>query len=139
MSPWVFDPGSGGKKVPPPVQQRTRQRILAHAESQYKGHYTRLDIRFRGPFCYIDAYREPRPPWDKPPSHWTGTREEFIEQVRNTPIHLVRLRFFGDEERWGLAFYTYSNEKYELCVFPNGEFLGPPEAALDIGAVYLHE
>lgn len=111
MSPWVFNPGAGGKKVPPTVQQRTRQRILAHAEKHYGGRYTRLDIRFRGPFCYIDAYLEPSPRWDKPPSHWTGTREEFLEQVRNTPIHLVRLRHFGDEERWGVAFYTYSHEK----------------------------
>ena len=28
-------------------------------EKHYKGGFTRLDIRFRGAFCYIDAYKEP--------------------------------------------------------------------------------
>jgi hypothetical protein len=34
----------------------------------------------------------------------------------------------------GLAFYTYSNERYELSVFPSGEFLGPPEEAFGVSA-----
>ena len=29
--PWVYDPHSGGVKIPPAVQERTRQRILAYA------------------------------------------------------------------------------------------------------------
>jgi hypothetical protein len=37
------------------------------------------------------------------------------------------LRYFGNEGGWGFAFYTYSNERYELAVFPSGEFFGPPE------------
>ena len=49
------------------------------------------------------------------------------ERMRNTPTHLCRLRYFGNEEGWGFAFFTYSNEKYSLSVFPNGEFLGRPE------------
>jgi len=36
-----------------------------------------------------------------------------------------------------MAFYTYSNEKYETCVFMTGDFFGTPEEALDIGALYL--
>jgi hypothetical protein len=51
---------------------------------------------------------------------------------------LCRLRYFGDENKWGFAFYTYSNEKYELSVFPNGEFFGPPEEAFATSAeIYL--
>ena len=62
----------------------------------------------------------------------------LLERLRNTPTHLCRLRYFGDEERWGFAFYTYSNERYELSVFPSGEFLGPPEEAFDASAgLYL--
>jgi len=58
--------------------------------------------------------------------------------LRNTPDHLCRLRYFGDEEAWGFAFYTYSNDRYELSVFPNGEFFGTPEEALQVAAgVYL--
>jgi hypothetical protein len=41
----------------------------------------------------------------------------------------------GDD--WGFAFYTYSNEKYELSVFSNGQFIGKPEDAFAASAMYL--
>jgi hypothetical protein len=113
--PWYFSPHTGGRKIPPQVQERTRERVEEHARRRYAGHYDRIDVRFRGALCYIDAYR------DKSPHPW----------------HLVRLRFFGDEDRWTLAFFTYSHEKYETSVFRDGSFHGTPEDALDIGAVYL--
>jgi hypothetical protein len=132
---WVFDPNSGGKKIPPAVQQRTEQRIRRYAEAHFAGKYTRLDIRFRGQFCYIDAYTEPEPPGPNwPPPDWPETREQMLERLRNTPTHLARLRYFGNEEGWGFAFYTYSNERYELSVFPSGEFHGPPEDAFEAAA-----
>ena len=136
--PWVYDPQAGGVKIPPAVQERTRQRILKHAEKHYAGKYSRLDLRFRGQFCYIDAYKEP----DVPPNSYLPpgmTRAEYVERQRNTPIHLCRLRYFGKEDEWTLAFYTYSHEKYEPCVFSSGGWHGTPEEALDIGAVYLTE
>jgi hypothetical protein len=133
----VFDPHAGGVKIPPAVRERTRQRIVAHAEGHYAGRYASLDIRFRGVFCYIDAYTEPQVSEGWPPKDWGETREEFIERLRRTPTHLVRLRYFGDEERWSLAFFTYSNEHYTPCVFHSGSFLGTPEEAFDIGATYL--
>jgi len=40
-------------------------------------------------------------------------------------------------EGWGFAFYTYSNEKYELSVFPDGSFYGSPESALASATMYL--
>jgi hypothetical protein len=134
--PWVFDPQSGGVKVPPAVQERTRKRLLNYAEKHHKGKYTRLDIRFRGPFCYIDAYREPDVPRNWPPKDWGISREDYIERLRNTPIHLCRLRHFS-EDRWSLAYYTYSNEKYEPCIFHNGSWFGTPEEAFEIGATHL--
>ncbi|MDQ7780015.1 MAG: hypothetical protein RDV41_09945 [Planctomycetota bacterium] len=135
---WTLNPDSGGVKIPPDVQERTRQRILAHAEKHYKGKYTRLDIRFRGQCCYIDAYREPDVPKNWPPKDWKLDRDMYVEQLRNTPTHLCRLRYFGGD-RWSLAFYKYSDDKYELCVFHNGDFFGTPEEGLDVGAVYLNE
>jgi hypothetical protein len=36
-----------------------------------------------------------------------------------------------------MAFYTYSHEKYEPCVFDTGSFHGTPEEAFDTAAVYL--
>ena len=35
---------------------------------------------------------------------------------------------------WGFAFYTYSNERYELSIFPSGGFVGPPEDAFQVSA-----
>ncbi len=134
--PWVFDPQSGGRKIPPAVQERTRQRILVYAEKHYAGKYTRLDVRFRGALCYIDAYVEPDVPRNWPPRSWGISRKEYLEKLRNTPVHLCRLRFF-DEDRWSLAYFTYSNEKYVPAVFQNGDWFGTPEQAFDIGAVHL--
>jgi hypothetical protein len=135
--PWVHDPQSGGVKIPAAVQERTRQLILAHAAKRYTGKYTRLDVRFRGALCYIDAYTEPDVPHDWRPKDWGETREQMIKRLRESPTHLCRLRYFGDEDGWSLAFFTYSNEKYSPCVFRSGGWYGTPEEALDIGATYL--
>lgn len=137
--PWVYDPQSGGVKIPKNVQDRTRKRICAYAEKHYSGKYLRLDVRFRGQFCYIDAYVEPDVPPGWPPPDHPESRAEFIEGLRNTPTHLCRLRYFGNQERWSLSFYTYSHRRYEPCVFEDGGWLGTPEESFEIGAVYLQE
>lgn len=120
------------------MRVRTEQRIRRYAEQNYAERYTRLDIRFRGQFCYIDAYTEPQmmPGW--PPADGPETREEYEQRLRDTPTHLARLRYFGDEERWGYAFYTYSNNSYTLSMFATGDFFGGPEDAFELSAnVYL--
>ena len=132
---WVFDPNSGGVKIKDAVKYRTEHRIQYYAGANFAGRYTRLDIRFRSQFCYVDAYTEPQPPGpDWPPANWPETREEYLERLRNTPTHLFRLRFFGNEEEWGFAFYSYASDKYELSIFPTGEFFGTPEAAFQVAA-----
>ncbi|NWG12898.1 MAG: hypothetical protein HXY20_05105 [Acidobacteria bacterium] len=133
---WMFDPHAGGRKISPTVQDAVRNRILEHAAKDYAGKYSRIEVRFRGPFCYIDAFLEP----------WVGkrhrteslgeSRSDYIKRMRSTPIHLCRLRHF-DIDRWSLAFYAYSHERYEPCVFPNGDWLGTPEEGFDVGAIYL--
>jgi hypothetical protein len=136
---WVFAPDRGGVAISDAVKRRTEARLQGYAAQHFAGRYTRLDIRFRGQFCYVDAYTEPEPPGpDWPPADWPETREEMLERLRNAPTHLCRLRFFGREEHWGFAFYTYSNERYELSMFPSGEFFGPPEEAFRVSAeLYL--
>jgi hypothetical protein len=173
---WVFNPNSGGKPIPELVRRRTDARLRRYAEKHFAGRYSRLEIRFRSQFCYIDAYTEPAepgprkaaeiPPMDSdsacrlprpnvtevrppascaenrlvgrtsswPPANWPETREEYIERLRKTPIHLCRLRYSGDDEHWGFAFFAYSSEKYELSVFPSGQFFGPPEDAFEVSA-----
>ena len=131
---WVFDPGSGGVNISERVRIRTKERIRRYAEEHFSGKYTRLDVRFRGKFCYVDAYTEPEDSPDRPPPDWPETREEYLDRLRNTPTHLFRLRYYGDEDRWGLAFYLYSSDKYEMSVFPSGDFRGTPEEAFDTAA-----
>ena len=58
---WVYDPHSGGVKIPKAVQERTRYRIIAYAEKNFSGKFARIDVRFRGALCYVDAYTEPFP------------------------------------------------------------------------------
>jgi hypothetical protein len=137
---WVFDPDHGGRKIPEGVAKDVKKRIERVAEQRFNGHYLRLDIRFRNQFCYIDAYRDvDEDEVNRLPQNWPETREQYAERMRNTPVHLCRLRFF-DDERWGFAFYTYSHEKYELSVYPNGEFLGQPEDAFLCAAnMYLSD
>lgn len=134
---WVYYPHSGGVKIPETVKTRTLNRVLTYAEKHYSGKYTRIDVRFRGQLCYIDAYTEPYVPEDFDAALFGESRQEHIERLRNTPTHLCRLRYFGDEERWSMAFYTYSHERYEPCYFNNGSFHGTPEEAFDTSAVYL--
>jgi hypothetical protein len=135
MAAWVFDPHAGGVKIPETLKEATKTRILAHAEKHYAGRYAQLDIRFKGALCYIDAFTEP----DTRGSPWraTGeTREQFVGRLRSMPTHLCRLRHFGPD-RWSVAFFTYSHERYEPTFFATGNPFGTPEEGLDVGAVYL--
>lgn len=132
--PWVSSPDAGGVKIPETVRRRTEQRIETYAQKHFSGEYTRLAIRFRNQSCYVDAYKEPSVPPDRPPPGWDESREEHLERLRNTPIHLCRLRYFGDEDRWSFAFFAYSSMKYELCILPSGGFFGTPEEAFQAAA-----
>jgi len=134
---WVWNPHIGGTKIPPAVRERTEHRIRSYGESRYAGRFLRLSIRFHGALCYVDAHTEPEPPSRALLRAMGETREEYLKRMRAVPLHLCRLRYFGNENSWSLAFYTYNNERYEACSFPSGEFHGTPEAALDVGAVYL--
>ncbi len=80
---WSFDPDSGGVRIPEAVRRRTEQRLRRYAEEHFSGRYTRLDIRFRGQFCHVDAYTEPVPPGPNwPPPDWPETREEYLDRLR---------------------------------------------------------
>ena len=119
------------------MRQRTEQRIRAYAEHRYAGKFIGLDIRFRGALCYVDAYTEPETPSRGLLRALGETCDEYLRRVRNVPLHLCRLRYFGAEDAWSMAFYTYSNERYEPCTFPNNTFYGEPEGAFEVGAIYL--
>lgn len=135
---WVFTPGSGGKPVPKHQQEEVRQRIIARiAATCPPESYERIDVRFRGKFCYIDAYTPPPKKTAKELKINGETREDFEARWRSHPMYLCRLLHYS-MDKWGCAFFTYSNEKYEICAMANGKFDGPLEEGVDIGATYLH-
>jgi len=107
---------------------------VTYAAKHYQAKYTRIEVRFRGRYCFIDAYTEP----GSPPAHIPeGQRDEWIESLRTTPTHLCRLAYLGSADRWGFAFYTYSNERYEPSFLPSGSPQGTPEEAFAVSAIYL--
>lgn len=135
---FVRDPHAGGVKIPEAVRRRTEQRLQDYANAHYAGKFIRIDIRFRAAFCYIDAYTEPPEPNSKLLEITHETPQQYRDRVASFPLHLCRLRYFGQEESWSVAFFTYSNERYEPSMFNNGTFFGTPEEAFEIGAMYLH-
>jgi hypothetical protein len=136
---WVFDPHSGGVKIPEAAKTATRDRILKYAEQHYAGKYSRIDVRFRNQLCYIDAYKEPfmPPEAEYDAKYWGESYQTHLERLSNLPIHLCRLRYFGNEARWSMAFFAYSSESYKPCYFRNGTFFGTPEEAFEASALYL--
>ena len=116
---WVYDPQSGGVKIPPDVQKQTYERIMVHAHKIRPKQAENVRIRFKSQFCYINCLAE--------------------VNGRMEPMQRCRLRYFGKPDEWSMAFFTYSNEKYEPCIFASGKWLGTPEEAFEIGAVYLTE
>ena len=65
----------------------------------------------------------------------SAVQEHYLERRRSTPIHLCRLRYFA-EDKWSIALYLYSHERYEPSVFATGEFFGTPEEAFDLCATF---
>ncbi len=78
---WVKDPHSGGVKIPERIQETVKNRIVSYAEAHYAGKYTRIDVRFNGYFCYIDAYTEPFVPEDYIPNEWSFSVFSFTDDL----------------------------------------------------------
>jgi hypothetical protein len=119
------------------VKKKTEERVNAYAEKHFKGKYTRLAFRYRGDFCYIDAFTEPEEPHEGLLERTGKTREELMELRRNIYTHFCRIKHFSDDV-WAFAFFKYSNKKYELSYLLNGSFFGTPAEAFATAAiVYL--
>jgi hypothetical protein len=111
--PWVYDVHSGGKKIPLSDYEKIRKQVQAYAASRsWKNDY-KLQVRFKGQFCYVDALETDR-----------------------TVSPLGRLRHFNDG-KWSIAFYTYSNDRYEPCFMSNGSEEGTLEEGLAVCEAYL--
>lgn len=132
---WAYAPDSGGVKITERTKHDVRQRLEAYAAKHYAGHHTRLDIRFRGQFCYVGAFTAPA---TAPGTIAGETTAQRLDRLRETPMQLCRLRHFAPD-RWTLGFYKYSDEQYKLCfVDATGGFECTPEEGFDVAArVYL--
>src|SRR2546430_2185435 len=126
MKVWVRDPHAGGTPIPPSERPRIIERINRYAQKRFAGKYTRLGIRFKGVFCYIDAYLEPVKPTPALLELRNETREEYMENMGNTPIRLCRLRHFS-EDRWSLGYFSHSSMRYEPSILDDGEDFGTLE------------
>lgn len=115
MSPWYYNPQTGGTKISERMYDDIRSRILRHGKKLYPKNISTLNVKIKGQFCYVDA-------------HEPGFKE---------PMHLCRLRYFSAKDEWSLAFYAYSSEKYEPCVLSSGEWCGTLEEAFETGSTYL--
>jgi len=83
------DPDSGGVKITDTVKSHLKNRITKYAEKNLAGRYTKLDIRFRDKFCYVDAYTEPEEPRQDWPADFPETREEG--RIPIFPVMLLAL------------------------------------------------
>jgi hypothetical protein len=113
MGVWIIDPQYGGIKVPVDIHKKIIEQVNNYAAKQAWYPKFKLELRFKSEFCYLDASEE----GDK-------------------ALPIGRLRYFGPD-KWSLAFYTYSNERYQPCLFNNGDWYGTIEQAIDTCAVYL--
>src|SRR5580698_9101509 len=123
--PWVYNPHTGGKNIPPDVRARTERRILDYAAKHHPKKFTRIDVRFHGALCYIDVYTESLVPDGSGPP------------AGETPTHLCRIRYFGNEDRWSFAWYNYGPEKYEPGILMSDQDHGTPEEAFESAAQFL--
>lgn len=104
--PWVYDPHSGGKKIPPSVQEDLCKQAEAYARGRSWHGKVKLHLRFKNQFCYVDTSTE-------------GDERLFP---------LCRLRHIS--RGFSLALFTYSHERYEPCCFDTGKMEGTLEEAL---------
>lgn len=111
MSAWiyVYDAQSGGNKIPPQTHDAICKQAGSFARARSWYPRIQLKLRFKNQFCYV------------------GTIEEGDERL----FPLCRLRYF-DKDRWSLALFTYSNERYSPSLFSDGKWEGRFEAALEV-------
>lgn len=111
--PWVRDVHSNGEKIPPSEYENIRKQVKAYAaKKSWKSSYE-LQLRFKSQFCYVDALEKD-----------------------GTVSPLGRLRYL-DKNKWSVAFFTYSNDRYEPCALANGNLEGTLKECLKVCETYL--
>ena len=102
-------------RPPEAVKAVLQQRLDTHQRARWP-QLTRVRLRFRGDYAYLDA--------DEDGDVWP----------------LCRLRYTGQVETWAFAIHLASRHGYEDSVLPDGQPTGTPEQALDCACgLYLND
>ncbi|MFF1880701.1 hypothetical protein ACFVVC_04470 [Pseudarthrobacter sp. NPDC058196] len=102
--------------IPASTKTSLQQRLTARARQRWP-QLTRIQVRFRGGFAYIDA----------------------LTAEHDQPLRLCRLRYAGYANRRGFAIYRASHDDYQDATLPNG-LGGAAEEALDTACgLYLND
>ncbi len=108
---WVYDPQSGGIKIPPKQYEIIKQRLIKHLSNIAPN--VELEIKFKAQFCYVNT----------------------IENKQSMPV--CRMRHFSTD-KWSFSFYTYSNEKYSPCKLSANADTGTVEEILNCCTMYFN-
>jgi len=131
---WVYDPHSGGVKIPMGSPRQDEESHPGACPASTMQASTRaLMVHFAASYATSTRYRAC--PW-RPVSiqPCLANRVKHISSgygiLRLTSVVCVTSVM---SSAGLMAFYTYSNQKYEPCFFNNGTFQGTPEEAFDTG------
>lgn len=114
IMPWVYSPHTGGSKIPPTQYSEISRMVENYASKQPWHEHITLQVKFKTHFCYIGTMRRD---------------DDYI-------FPLCRLRYFS-KDKWSMALYTYSNERYEPCFLPNGEDICTVKEALETCETFI--
>jgi hypothetical protein len=94
----------------PPTRTAVTERIIAHVTRGWP-QLGEPVVRYRGQFCYVSAVLP-------------GHRE---------PTPILRLRYQGSADRWAIAIYLASDDRYTESELPAsfGPKTGTPEQGID--------
>ena len=107
-------PPKGGTKIPTDQKNCILEQAYAYSLTRPWSAEYQLFLRFNGKFCYLDG--------------------KHIKEKHSFP--LGRITYF-DKNVWALAFFTYSNQRYEPSIYRSGKWFGNLEEAINICELYL--
>lgn len=105
---WVYDPHTGGLKIPPSLYNSLRKEVAVFSYAQSWHGKIELKLRFKNQSFYIDV----------------------VDQADESVFPLCRLRYLNSE-KWSLTIFTYSNERYSISYFKTGKWEGTITEALE--------
>jgi len=111
--PWIKDNSPDEEKISVKDYEKIKKQIEAYSTKKSWHNSHKLQLRFKGKFCYVD---------------------DLEKDGSVSP--LGRLRYYGTN-KWSIDFFTYSDERYKPCALRNGSLIGSIEKCIDVCEIYL--